>query len=493
MECSKCHLEVPDNAKFCLHCGCNLIDLDGLRERCLVDTKACEHAITQGDSSRPYMRQHFHTRLPEWKHAAELGIREAQWLLARCYDEGFGVEKNEIHAISWHLKAAEQGYSAAQNHIGSCYQNGQGLPRDEAEAVQWYRKAAEQGYTVAQSNLGWCCDTGTGVASDEAEAVRWYRKAAEQGEDTAQFNLGVHHEWGSGVPQDKTEAVKWYRKAADHGYEQADQALKRLQEELAETEIEKQEKDEDAELRFRTVCKEALADGKLTIDEKKELKALAKSLQISKELGKQIFEQEKEVFLRGRKVQHTREAKLKFHIACKNALADGKITPEEQNELRELAKSLKIPKELVKHILEQEKKIFQASQKVQPTKAVEIQFRQACKKVLADGKVTPEEKDHLKGLARFFKMPNEVMKQILTDEVRIFRQSQKLAVSKNVELQFRKACKDALADGKVTPQEERQLKDLAKFFKMPNPTMKQILADEVEIYRKTHPKATRQQ
>ena len=288
MKCCKCQQEIGDNSRFCPQCGGSQDDVEALRQGCIIDANECESAIAKGQGSRPYIRKNFEKRLPEWKQAAELGLREAQWLLARCFDEGFGVERNEIHAISLYIKAAEQSYAAAQNHLGSCYQNGNGVPKDQAEAVQWYLKAAEQGYAIAESNLGWCYDTGSGVDIDETEAVKWHRKAAEQGDDTGQFNLGVHYECGSGVTEDKAEAVKWYRKAANQGYEKAQEGLKRLADELAQAEKDKAEKAEDAELRFRRACKEALADSKVTSDEKHQLKALARSLELSKKVVKII-------------------------------------------------------------------------------------------------------------------------------------------------------------------------------------------------------------
>ncbi|UCC21718.1 MAG: SEL1-like repeat protein [Planctomycetota bacterium] len=424
MKCFKCRQEIPDNSRFCPQCGATQDeDLEVLRQGCIGDAVECERAIAGGQGGRPYIRKSFDKRLPEWKRAAELGVREGQWLFARCFEEGFGVERNQVHAISWHIKAAEQGYPLAQNHVGSCYLNGNGVPKDEAEAVQWYRRAAEQGYAMAQSNLAWCLDTGTGVDIDETQAVEWHRKAAEQGDDTGQFNLAVHYEWGSGVTEDKTEAIKWYRKAALQGYEKAQEAVDRLTEELAQAEKDKAQKAKDAELRFRAECKEALADAKLTSDEKHQLKELAKSLELSKSVAKEFFEDEKRKFLKSRRKQHAKDAVLKFRIACKNALADGKVSIDEKDQLRELGKSLKLAHETTKHLFEDEKKIFLASQKVAPTKSIEVQFRKACKKVLADGKVTPDEKDQLKSLAKFFKMSNEAMKQILADEVRIFRQT----------------------------------------------------------------------
>jgi len=71
--------------------------------------------------------------------------------------------------------------------------------------------------------------------------------------------------------------VRWYRKAAEQGSERAGEALKRLTDELAQAERDGAEKTVEAELQFRKACKEALTDGKLTVDKKHELNTLAES------------------------------------------------------------------------------------------------------------------------------------------------------------------------------------------------------------------------
>ena len=73
------------------------------------------------------------------------------------------------------------------------FQNGLGVAKDEMEAVTWYRKAAEQGNAHAQYNLGWMFQNGLGVSKNRAEAITWYRKAAEQGNEDAISRL---KEWG---------------------------------------------------------------------------------------------------------------------------------------------------------------------------------------------------------------------------------------------------------------------------------------------------------
>ena len=44
----------------------------------------------------------------------------------------------------------------------------------------------------------------------------------------------------------------------------------------------------------------------------------------------------------------------------------------------------------------------------------------------------------------------------------------------------------ALDDGKVTSEEEKQLKSLAKFLKIQKETMKRIFGHEARLYKKTH-------
>ena len=60
---------------------------------------------------------------------AEKNHQPAQYLLARCYDNGYGAEKNLTKAVEWYSKAAEQGDASAQNALGVCYGNGEGVAK----------------------------------------------------------------------------------------------------------------------------------------------------------------------------------------------------------------------------------------------------------------------------------------------------------------------------------------------------------------------------
>ena len=69
--------------------------------------------------------------------ARDYGHPEAQFEVARCYQNGTGVEKNEENAVVWYKKAAEQGDAEAQCALGECYYQARGVEKDDKEARKW--------------------------------------------------------------------------------------------------------------------------------------------------------------------------------------------------------------------------------------------------------------------------------------------------------------------------------------------------------------------
>ena len=109
----------------------------------------------------------------------------------------------------------------------------------------------------------------------------------------------------------------------------------------------------------------------------------------------------------------------------------------------------------------------------------QLKFRTACRQALTDGRLSVDEKFDLKKLGKSLNMSVEDMQRIFKDEKRIFRRTRTTGLNPNVEIQFRKMCRETLADGKVTSEEKRQLKSLAEFFNIPRDTIKHILAEEI--------------
>ena len=122
---------------------------------------------------------------------AAAGDAKAQYDLARMYELGEGVPKDDKEAMKWYRKAAEQGVAKAQHNLGLKYELGEGVPKDDKEAMKWFRKAAEQGHALAQAVLGASFFDGLGVLEDYATAYAWMNIAAANGNAKAKKNKGI--------------------------------------------------------------------------------------------------------------------------------------------------------------------------------------------------------------------------------------------------------------------------------------------------------------
>jgi hypothetical protein len=90
---------------------------------------------------------------------ADAGNAEAQYKLARMYEEGLvGATKDYKEAAKWYLKAAEKGHAQAQYKVGTLYTLGRGVSKDRLEATKWFGKAAQQGYEPVKQQIQ---ETGT--------------------------------------------------------------------------------------------------------------------------------------------------------------------------------------------------------------------------------------------------------------------------------------------------------------------------------------------
>ena len=150
---------------------------------------------------------------------------EVQFNLAKMYENGWGVGKDDSVATQWYLKSAKQGYYKAQNNLGVKYRDGAGVAKDAGEAMFWFRKGAEQGDATSQSNVGYMYYSGMGVKKNYQEAMHWFRKAAEQGDVLAQTLISTMYVNGWGCEKDSNEAVKWMRKAAQQDNPEAQHLL----------------------------------------------------------------------------------------------------------------------------------------------------------------------------------------------------------------------------------------------------------------------------
>ncbi|KAI9008299.1 hypothetical protein BC832DRAFT_418551 [Gaertneriomyces semiglobifer] len=101
-----------------------------------------------GDLSQNPTRAADHYRI-----AAESGHPHAQYNLARCHHDGFGVLKSNILALEWFQRAALQGHALSQFSMAICLERGIGTIQDVEKAKEQYWRAAENEIAEAAKRL----------------------------------------------------------------------------------------------------------------------------------------------------------------------------------------------------------------------------------------------------------------------------------------------------------------------------------------------------
>ncbi len=178
--------------------------------------------------------------LQELQSLAERGDASAQLRLAKMFEQGDGVPKDDYQAWHWAqavmlgaeydreaqktevYRQAEEIFLRAGEHV-TPEQFLEGLKKAEeaslavarknyADGLQRYQAAAEAGDSEAQFQLGEMYRDGF----DYAKSVDWYRKAAEQGNGRAQYMLGyTYYEGSPEVSRDYEQAYYWLLRSVD--------------------------------------------------------------------------------------------------------------------------------------------------------------------------------------------------------------------------------------------------------------------------------------
>ena len=97
-------------------------------------------AVAEIETARDYMDQGRYTdAMQELLPAARSGNAEAEELIGVMYASGLGVERDDIRAFEWYLRASLKGHPGAQSGIGWYYEVGRGMPEpDLVRAYMWY-------------------------------------------------------------------------------------------------------------------------------------------------------------------------------------------------------------------------------------------------------------------------------------------------------------------------------------------------------------------
>lgn len=134
--------------------------------------------------------------LEQLMREAEQGDAEAQYTLAICYLNGYGVEKDLEKHIYWLRLSAEQGWSHAIYRMCLNYARGIGVEKDVEKAKYWYfkgekyteevlREKAENGDIKSQGIMARLC----GILQDDEGELYWIKRTADQGDFYAIYLL----------------------------------------------------------------------------------------------------------------------------------------------------------------------------------------------------------------------------------------------------------------------------------------------------------------
>lgn len=196
------------------------------RTRIRYNPCARNHAMLYYDGRVLIEQGKIEEGIPMLRKAAEHSNGDAQSYLAKCYEEGVGVPKNDAEALKWYKRAAEQQNAEGLYHLALRYRDGNGVPKDEKEAFYLMRVAANLALPDASNALGVFYATGVGTEIDMKKAVSRFREA--QGHPKAQFNLALCYLHGEGVEEDREKAIELLQVAAEQGHEEAREMYARL-------------------------------------------------------------------------------------------------------------------------------------------------------------------------------------------------------------------------------------------------------------------------
>ena len=135
-----------------------------------------------------------------------------------------GIEPQPYLATYYLKIAAEAGDADSCYLLALCYQNGFGLPRDSSKSVEWMLVAAEKEHEEAMLEMARRYDTGDGIMRNPRRAFTLYSKLHDAGREEALPHYARLLFYG-GSKAEPERAVQLLEKAVDNGSLEAMETL----------------------------------------------------------------------------------------------------------------------------------------------------------------------------------------------------------------------------------------------------------------------------
>ena len=166
-----------------------------------------------------YLRMgRFDNAYTSFSKGARFGSVTAQYYLAYCQAEGYGVAKDDKTAFSLYRRVAERGLPIAQARLAYILFKGIGVNKDVTKARYWIDKATNyrnvDSYTTYV--LGLCYEEGLGREKDMAKAMECYQKSCSKNVDEAFIHTAMLFAEGRQVKQDFSQALNIINSAIEN-------------------------------------------------------------------------------------------------------------------------------------------------------------------------------------------------------------------------------------------------------------------------------------
>lgn len=153
---------------------------------------------------------------------AKHGDAYSMFLLARCYEKGRGIKRDEKEAISWYLFSSSRGFSGAKIELGKLVARGIIKAPSLEDEVGWLKEAIADGDLHAGFRLGnYYLHGYETMESNTTEAVRLFQQGAERSFSDSQMVLSHLYADGKVVEKSPEKAAYWAKQALENGNAEA--------------------------------------------------------------------------------------------------------------------------------------------------------------------------------------------------------------------------------------------------------------------------------
>ena len=166
-----------------------------------------------------YLRMgRFDNAYASFSKGARFGSVTAQYYLAYCQAEGYGVAKDDKKAFILYRRVAERGLPIAQARVAYILYKGIGVNKDTYKANYWMEKATNYRYVDSYTTyvLGLCYEEGLGRERDMTKAMECFQKSCSRNVDEAMIHTAMLFAEGQHVAQDFSQALNIINNAIEN-------------------------------------------------------------------------------------------------------------------------------------------------------------------------------------------------------------------------------------------------------------------------------------